>query len=68
MSGLVLDLDATLVTCSSEKEQAAAACKHGFGFHPLPCFLDRGPRHVLWASARLGQGRSVCDCGEVTTE
>ncbi|MDQ0761504.1 hypothetical protein QF027_004139 [Streptomyces canus] len=36
---LVLDLDATLVTCHSEKEQAAAAYKRGFGYHPLLCFL-----------------------------
>ena len=37
--GLVLDIDATLVTCHSEKEQAAPAYKGGFGFHPLLCFL-----------------------------
>jgi hypothetical protein len=35
-----LDLDATLVTCHPKKEQAAAICKRGFGFHPLLCFLD----------------------------
>jgi hypothetical protein len=40
LPGLVLDLDATLVTCHSEKEQAAATYKGGFGFHPLLCFLD----------------------------
>lgn len=40
LPGLVLDLDATLVTCHSDKEQAAATYKHGFGFHPLLCFLD----------------------------
>ena len=40
LPGLVLDLDATLVTCHSEKEQAAATYKHGFGYHPLLCFLD----------------------------
>ena len=40
LSGLVLDLDATLVTCHSDKEQAAATYKGGFGFHPLLCFLD----------------------------
>lgn len=40
LPGLVLDLDATLVTCHSEKERAAATYKHGFGFHPLLCFLD----------------------------
>ncbi|MFD8193891.1 IS1380 family transposase [Streptomyces wuyuanensis] len=36
---LDLDLDATLVTCHSEKEQAAPTYKNGFGFHPLLCFL-----------------------------
>ncbi|MGW0828260.1 IS1380 family transposase [Streptomyces sp. NPDC002845] len=40
LPGLVPDLDATLVTCHSEKEQAAATYKHGFGFHPLLCFPD----------------------------
>jgi hypothetical protein len=40
LAGLVLDIDATLVTCHSEKEQAAATYKRGFGYHPLLCFLD----------------------------
>ncbi|WP_326608312.1 IS1380 family transposase [Streptomyces sp. NBC_01800] len=39
LPGLVLDLDATLITCHSEKEQAAPTYKGGFGFHPLLCFL-----------------------------
>ncbi|MBK3573461.1 IS1380 family transposase [Streptomyces sp. MBT65] len=39
LTGLVLDLDATLVTCHSEKQQAAPTYKGGFGFHPLLCFL-----------------------------
>lgn len=38
--GLVLDLDATLVLCHSEKEQAAKTWKKTFGYHPLLCFLD----------------------------
>jgi hypothetical protein len=37
---IVLDFDATLVTSHSEKEQAAPNYKHGFGFHPLLCFVD----------------------------
>ncbi len=37
--GLVLDIDATLITCRSEKDQAAPTHKGGFGFHPLLCFL-----------------------------
>lgn len=39
LPGLVLALDATLVTCHSEKDQAAPTYKGGFGFHPLLCFL-----------------------------
>lgn len=39
LPGLVLDLDATLVTRHSEKEQAAPTYEGGFGFHPLLCFL-----------------------------
>jgi hypothetical protein len=40
LPGLVLDIDATLVTCHSEKEQSAATYKRGFGYHPMLCFLD----------------------------
>ena len=32
---VIVDLDATLVTAHSDKEQAAGTYKHGFGFHPL---------------------------------
>lgn len=32
---LVIDVDATLVTAHSEKEQAAPTFKRGYGFHPL---------------------------------
>jgi hypothetical protein len=39
---LVIDVDATLVTAHSEKEQAAPTCKRGFGFHPLWAFVDHG--------------------------
>jgi hypothetical protein len=38
--GFVLDIDATLVRCHSEKEDAAATWKRTFGYHPLLCFLD----------------------------
>ena len=40
---LVVDLDATLVTSHSDKEQARPTCKRGFGFHPLWAFADHGP-------------------------
>jgi hypothetical protein len=39
---LVLDIDATLVTAHSEKENAAPTFKRGFGFHPLCAFVDHG--------------------------
>lgn len=42
-SPLVIDLDATLLTAHSEKEQAAATFKRGYGFHPLIAFADHGP-------------------------
>ena len=37
---VVLDVDATLVTAHSEKEQTAANFKGGFGFHPLGVWCD----------------------------
>ncbi|MEO5832904.1 MAG: IS1380 family transposase [Nakamurella sp.] len=40
---LVIDLDATLVTAHSEKEQASPNFKRGFGFHPLGAWVDHGP-------------------------
>jgi hypothetical protein len=39
---LRLDLDATLLEAHSDKQGAAGTFKHGFGFHPLVCWLDRG--------------------------
>jgi Transposase DDE domain group 1 len=38
--GLVIDIDATLVTCHSEKEGTAATYKHGYGYHPMLAWLD----------------------------
>ena len=37
-----MDIDATLVTAHSEKENAAATWKKTFGFHPLTAFADYG--------------------------
>jgi hypothetical protein len=39
---LCIDIDATLVTAHSDKQQAAGTYKGGFGFHPLLAYLDRG--------------------------
>jgi Transposase DDE domain group 1 len=42
--GLVpVDIDATVVTAHSEKEQATPTWKKTFGFHPLAVFADHGP-------------------------
>jgi hypothetical protein len=39
---LVIDVDATLVTAHSDKEQARPTFKRGYGFHPLCAFVDHG--------------------------
>jgi hypothetical protein len=39
---LRLDLDATLLDAHADKQGAAGTFKHGFGFHPLLAWLDRG--------------------------
>ncbi|MDQ3579001.1 MAG: IS1380 family transposase [Actinomycetota bacterium] len=40
LPGLVLDIDASLVDCHSEKQGAAPTFKHGFGYYPLLAFCD----------------------------
>lgn len=40
IAGLVLDIDASIVICHSEKELASKTWKKTFGYHPLLCFLD----------------------------
>ena len=43
-SGLVtVDIDATIVTSCSEKEQAMPTWKKTYGHHPLTVFADHGP-------------------------
>jgi hypothetical protein len=37
---ITLNIDATLVSAHSDKELAAGNYKHGYGFHPLGCWLD----------------------------
>jgi hypothetical protein len=38
-----VDIDATIVTACSEKDQASPTWKKTFGFHPLTVFADHGP-------------------------
>lgn len=52
-SPLVIDLDATLVTAHSEKEDAAPTYKKGFGFHPLCAFIDHGQPGTGEAAAAI---------------
>lgn len=37
---ITLNIDATLLTAHSDKERAAGNYKHGYGFHPIGCWLD----------------------------
>lgn len=60
LPGLVLDIDATLITCHSEKDQAAPTYKGGFGFHPLLCFLANTGEAM---SGRLRPGNSGANTG-----
>ncbi len=39
---ITADIDATLVTAHSDKEQATPTWKKGYGFHPLTVFADHG--------------------------
>ena len=55
--GLRLVIDATLVTCHSEKELASATFKGGFGYHPLTVWLDN-TNEALAAVQRTGRAGS----------
>jgi hypothetical protein len=50
---IVLDFDGHLLEVHSEKEGAAPNRKHGFGFHPLGCWLDE-PGEALAMLLRPG--------------
>ena len=58
---IVLVVDATLITAHSEKEQAAATFKHGFGLHPIGVLVRQHPRaardHAAARERRLGATR-----------
>jgi hypothetical protein len=53
---LVIDMDATLVASSSDKEGAAATWKKGYGFHPLAawCANTRECLHMLLRPGNAG--------------
>jgi Transposase DDE domain group 1 len=57
VAGLVLDVDASIVVCHSEKQQADKTWKKTFGFHPIFCFLDN-TREALAGLLRTGSAGS----------
>ena len=50
---LTIDVDATLITAHSEKENAAGTYKGGYGFHPLQAYADQ-TREALGGLLRPG--------------
>ena len=54
---LTIDVDATLITAHSEKEQATGNYKHGYGFHPLGAYADE-TREALAMILRPGNAGS----------
>jgi Transposase DDE domain group 1 len=66
---LLVDVDATLIDAHSDKEGAAGTFKHGFGFHPLLAFLDRGDGTAEPLAGILREGNAAantaCDLVEL---
>lgn len=68
-SPLVIDLDASLITAHSDKQNAAPTFKRGFGFHPLLAFCDHGPAgtgEALVAHLRPGNAGSNTAADHIT--
>jgi hypothetical protein len=61
---VILDLDATLVTAHSDKEQAAGTYKHGFGFRPLLCY-EATSEEALAGILRPGNAGANTACDHV---
>jgi hypothetical protein len=61
---LIIDVDATLLECHSDKEQAAPTYKSGFGYHPLGAWLDetREPLAMLLRPGNAGSNTAVDHC------
>ena len=58
---ITLDIDATIVTAHSEKEQATGTWKRSYGFHPLTCYLDETGEPL---AAVLRQGNAGSNTAE----
>jgi hypothetical protein len=65
VDGLVLDIDATIVICHSEKEAATRTWKKTFGYHPLLCFLDN-TGEALAGMLREGRAGSNTTADHIT--
>jgi hypothetical protein len=65
VEALVIDLDAHVLLCHSEKEQAAPTFKHSFGYHPLLAFLDN-TGEFLAAQLRPGNAGSNTAADHIT--
>ena len=62
---LTIDVDATLITAHSEKENAAGNYKHGYGFHPLGAYAD-DTREALAMLLRPGNAGSNTAADHIT--
>ena len=65
LPGLVIDLDASIVVCHSEKEQAAPTFKKTFGYHPMLAFCDN-TGEFLAAQLRRGNAGSNTAADHIT--
>ena len=62
---LTIDVDATLITAHSEKEQAAGNYKGGYGFHPLHAYADE-TREALGGLLRPGNAGANTAADNIT--
>lgn len=65
LPGLVIDLDASIVVCHSEKELAAPTFKRTFGYHPMLAFCDN-TGEFLAAALRRGNAGSNTAADHIT--
>ena len=65
IDALVIDLDAHVLVCHSEKEAAAPTFKHSFGYHPLLAYLDN-TGEFLAAQLRPGNAGSNTAVDHIT--
>jgi hypothetical protein len=55
---LVIDVDASIVECHSEKEAAAPTFKSSFGYHPILAFLDNSGEFLAGCCGRATPART----------